>query len=126
MDNDDRQIGRILNRREALLLLGGLGIGAAALATRGRVPSEWVAPAFAQTMAQTLAPMCVVRPELTEGPYFVAHQMNRSDIRSEPSDGSLREGVPLGIAMPRVSTRVSTTPHLAAVPSARNSCAAIS
>jgi protocatechuate 3,4-dioxygenase beta subunit len=36
-----------------------------------------------------------VRPELTIGPYFVDGQLNRSDIRSEPSDNSVKEGVPL-------------------------------
>lgn len=38
---------------------------------------------------------CVVRPELTIGPYFVDGQLNRSDIRSEPSDNSVKEGIPL-------------------------------
>lgn len=38
---------------------------------------------------------CVVRPELTIGPYFVDGQLNRSGIRSEPSDNSVKEGVPL-------------------------------
>jgi protocatechuate 3,4-dioxygenase beta subunit len=44
----------------------------------------------------------VVRPELTEGPYFVDERLLRSDIRSDPSDGSVREGVPLEIVF-RVS-----------------------
>ncbi len=38
---------------------------------------------------------CVVRPELTEGPYFIDEELNRSDIRSDPSDGSVKEGLPL-------------------------------
>src|SRR4030095_1819136 len=38
---------------------------------------------------------CVVRPELTIGPYFVDGQLNRSDIRSEPSDNSVNERVAL-------------------------------
>ena len=37
----------------------------------------------------------MVRPELTIGPYFVDDQINRSDIHSEPSDNSVKEGVPL-------------------------------
>jgi protocatechuate 3,4-dioxygenase beta subunit len=40
-------------------------------------------------------PACVVRPEQTEGPYFVDEMLNRSDIRSDSSDGSVKEGVPL-------------------------------
>ena len=39
--------------------------------------------------------MCVVRPELTEGPYFVDEMLNRSDIRADTSDGSISEGFPL-------------------------------
>jgi len=46
------------------------------------------------TLAATL-PSCVVRPEMTEGPYFVDEMLNRADIRSDPSDGSVREGAPL-------------------------------
>ena len=103
MDSDDRQIGRILGRREALALLGGVSVGAAGLAARGRMPFGLLAPGAAgaavaplsSALAQTA--MCVVRPELTEGPYFVADQLNRSDIRSEPSDGSVKEGTPLTV-----------------------------
>jgi protocatechuate 3,4-dioxygenase beta subunit len=40
-------------------------------------------------------PSCVMRPEQTEGPYFVDAKLNRSDIRSEPSDHSIKQGVPL-------------------------------
>jgi protocatechuate 3,4-dioxygenase beta subunit len=40
-------------------------------------------------------PACVVRPEQTEGPYFVDDMLNRADIRSNPSDGVVKEGVPL-------------------------------
>jgi protocatechuate 3,4-dioxygenase beta subunit len=39
-----------------------------------------------------VAPTCVVRPEMTEGPYFVDEMLNRSDIRIEPSDGSVKAG----------------------------------
>jgi protocatechuate 3,4-dioxygenase beta subunit len=97
MDNDDRQIGRILHRREVLALFGVAG-GAALVARSGLFESS-TTPVFASattggtTLAQ--APTCVVKPELTEGPYFVDDQLDRSDIRSEPSDGSLKDGVPL-------------------------------
>jgi len=53
-------------------------------------------PAAASPTADTAAvPSCVVRPELTEGPYFVDEKLDRSDIRSDPSNGSVKEGVPL-------------------------------
>jgi protocatechuate 3,4-dioxygenase beta subunit len=38
---------------------------------------------------------CIVRPQQTEGPYFVDEKLNRADIRVEPSDQSVKEGVPL-------------------------------
>ena len=34
-------------------------------------------------------------PQQTEGPYFVDNMPNRSDIRSDPSDGSIQQGIPL-------------------------------
>jgi protocatechuate 3,4-dioxygenase beta subunit len=37
----------------------------------------------------------MVKPQQTEGPYFVDEKLNRSDIRSDPSDGSVKQGVPL-------------------------------
>jgi protocatechuate 3,4-dioxygenase beta subunit len=40
-------------------------------------------------------PSCVVRPEQTEGPYFVDEKLNRADLRVDPTDGSVRPGVPL-------------------------------
>jgi len=97
MDNDDKQIGEILNRRDALKILG---IGSAAALLAACTP-EAVATSQAATQAGTTSsalPACVVRPELTEGPYFVDEMLNRSDIRSDPSDGSIREGAPLNLA----------------------------
>lgn len=41
---------------------------------------------------------CIVRPEMTEGPYFVDEKLNRSDIRTDPSDGSVKAGLPLALA----------------------------
>jgi protocatechuate 3,4-dioxygenase beta subunit len=36
-------------------------------------------------------------PQQIEGPYFVDNVPNRSDIRSEPSNGSMQEGIPLHV-----------------------------
>jgi protocatechuate 3,4-dioxygenase beta subunit len=38
-------------------------------------------------------------PQQTEGPYFVDGMPNRSDIRSDPSDGSVQEGIPLHLTI---------------------------
>lgn len=142
MDNDDRQLGRILSRREVLALLG---TGSALLLT-GCTTSQPVAatPAHATTQpaptnaatpeptlnaeAETAValesnptaaatqiaeiataevantavaagsdlpvPACVVRPELTEGPYYVDVGLVRSDVRTDSTTGEARPGVP--------------------------------
>jgi protocatechuate 3,4-dioxygenase beta subunit len=98
-DNDDRQVGRILRRREVLALLGIGGAGILAAGPFSRLIASAVPDALGgaatPALAQSSAPSCVVKPELTEGPYFVDEGLNRSDIRVEPSDGSVKEGVPL-------------------------------
>ena len=88
MTDDDRPIGSVLTRREALALLGAGGLGALAA---GRSAAETAG-----------TPTCVARPALTEGPFFVDEKLNRSDIRSDPADGRVRPGVPLQLAL-RVS-----------------------
>ena len=50
----------------------------------------------------TTLPACVVSPALTEGPYFVDEQLNRSDIRTNSADNTVVEGTPLQLAV-RVS-----------------------
>ncbi len=40
-------------------------------------------------------PDCVVRPELTEGPYFVDEKINRSDVRMDTTTNAVSAGVPL-------------------------------
>ena len=96
MDNDDKPIGKILSRRDVLKLLG---IGSAAfLAACAPEATSTLVPTVSSTQVSSgtsTALDCVVRPELTIGPYFVDGQLNRSDIRSEPSDNSVKEGVPL-------------------------------
>jgi protocatechuate 3,4-dioxygenase beta subunit len=89
MDNDDQQIGRILGRREVLALLGASG---AALLAAGRWMPSAAAP-VPSAAAQT--PACIVRPEVTEGPYYVAEDLVRSDIRSDPATGAIKDGAPL-------------------------------
>jgi protocatechuate 3,4-dioxygenase beta subunit len=91
MDIDDRPGGRILRRREVLTLLG---IGGGALLSAGAL-SRFIVNGVPDALAQSTAALCVVKPELTEGPYFVDEGLNRSDIRVERSDGSVKDGVPL-------------------------------
>jgi len=47
--------------------------------------------------ATTAATGCVVRPELTVGPYFVDEKLARADIRSAPTTGVVRDGALLDL-----------------------------
>jgi protocatechuate 3,4-dioxygenase beta subunit len=82
MDIDDLPIGRVLTRREAIALLGASG----ALLFLGCSTDS------SATTDPGATSSCVVRPELTEGPYYVDEELNRSDIRSDPSDGAVKAG----------------------------------
>jgi protocatechuate 3,4-dioxygenase beta subunit len=42
---------------------------------------------------------CIVRPAQTEGPYFTDFRLDRADIRSDPTDGSVTTGVPLQLVL---------------------------
>ncbi len=61
-------------------------------------------PALAATpttevVAGSTLPACVVAPAMTEGPYFVDENLNRSDIRANTADGSVSEGVEFKLTM---------------------------
>jgi protocatechuate 3,4-dioxygenase beta subunit len=105
MDNDDAQVGRILSRREVLALLGGSSAALLAACAPGalaspspatRAPTSAAATSTAAaTAAATALPSCIVRPALTEGPFFVDEKLDRSDIRSDPGTGVMRPGAVL-------------------------------
>ncbi|BFU94088.1 MAG: Intradiol ring-cleavage dioxygenase [Nitrospira sp.] len=78
-----------LSRRDALALLGK---NVACLATASLL---WPRRAAASGSD----PLCVVRPAQTEGPYFVDEQLNRSDIRSDPTEGAIKPGTPLALTV---------------------------
>lgn len=82
----------MLKRRNVLGFIGG--ITTISLFGCWRQRADSAEPIASSTQATSL-PGCVVKPEQTEGPYFVDEKLNRSDIRFDPSDGSIREGVPL-------------------------------
>ncbi|HXU66321.1 MAG TPA: intradiol ring-cleavage dioxygenase [Casimicrobiaceae bacterium] len=53
----------------------------------------------ASAQRETALPACVLTPAQTEGPFFVDERLERADIRSDPTDGSIRQGVPLLLAL---------------------------
>ena len=111
VDDDDRLIGRILTRREVLALIGAGGTaaflaactpaGSASPAASGGPSAAASASASAAATADasaaiaTALPACVVAPELTEGPYYVDVDLERSDIRTNTADSVAVEGAPL-------------------------------
>ncbi|MCB9138323.1 MAG: intradiol ring-cleavage dioxygenase [Caldilineaceae bacterium] len=115
-DEDDIPIGRILSRREVLTLFGSAGSALALAAcmpasqSDGTLPPEGataVSPttqaevaaanataeaaneAITQAAGSTAAPACVVRPEVTEGPYYVDVDQLRSDVREGKAGAAL-------------------------------------
>jgi protocatechuate 3,4-dioxygenase beta subunit len=107
--DDDKPVGRVLSRREVITLLGSAGIAVVAGASFSqtdlfRLTQTTTPPPFPES-TETIS-TCVVRPEMTEGPYFVDEMLNRSDIRVEPSDNTVSEGVQLRLVF-RVS-QIST------------------
>lgn len=84
----DSTQGRLLSRRQALWWLGG---GAAWLLTGS--------PPASRSAAGDQIPPCLLRPAQTEGPYFVDEVLRRSDIRSDPTTGEVKAGVPLALTV---------------------------
>ena len=102
---------RYLSRREMLGLMGSsaaaivfVGCGGGEQSSGQSSSSSGETPS-ASTGTET-ASTCVVKPEQTEGPYFVDTQLNRSDIR----DG--REGVPIDLTfnVSRIDADAACTP----------------
>lgn len=89
MTDEDRPMGQLLSRRDVIAFLGTTG---AVWLAGGHLFPRWA-------IAGTLRPSCVVRPEQTEGPYFVDERLNRSDIRADPTNGQVSPGTPLALTL---------------------------
>ena len=137
-EHDDRPVGRLLSRRDAVKLLGAGSAAALSGIAHGSVGASF--GPFSQ--AAGVIPSCVVKPEMTEGPYFVDTKLMRSDIRDGRSGHLLRLAVTIidvtdgkCKALPNaiidvwqcdakgVYSGCSTTGHRDSTPSARHSCA---
>ncbi len=88
MKEEGTSVRPLFSRREALVLLGASG-------TLWLI-DRWSSKAQA---ADVPRPPCVIRPEQTEGPYFVDERLHRSDIRSDPKDGRAIAGTPLTLTL---------------------------
>ena len=93
MSHEDESVS-VISRRQALILLGAAG--ATMVAGRSNVYSA------SPSSTGGKLPACIVTPKQTEGPFFVDERLKRSDIRLDPSDGSVKSGMPLHLTL-RVS-----------------------
>lgn len=71
---------RLRGRRELLTLIAGTAV-------------------LGRFLGTARAATCVLRPEQTEGPFFVDDVLERSDIRADPGGGALRPGTPLSLTL---------------------------
>lgn len=99
-----------VSRRTVLGLIGGSTAATLVGCLRGQSVSSEPRDAAASS---TSVPGCVIRPEQTEGPYFVDERLNRTDIRSDPSNGSMKAGVPLQLAFQVTQVSGSTCSPIA-------------
>ena len=84
MNEQRYRVARRMSRREALSLIGAFPL----------------LPFDAVRGADVNPPLsCVATPTQTEGPYFVDERLNRTDIRSDPMSGIVKEGVPLKLRL---------------------------
>lgn len=95
MTKKKHPLGIILTRREALTLFRA---ASTAIFVVGCIPRK-SASAPSSAVKSTTKPACIVSPQQTEGPYFVDEKLNRSDIRTDPADGSVKQGVPLQLTL---------------------------
>jgi protocatechuate 3,4-dioxygenase beta subunit len=93
--DDDKPVGRVLSRREVLTLLGGAGAAVIAATGFKQLNFSQIASTATPEAADATLPACIVRPAETEGPYFVDEMLNRFDVRVDPADGTVKEGIPL-------------------------------
>lgn len=91
---DKTRVVRILSRRELLLLAGTTAASLVVGCLRGQPAFAAPTPIQAPPRTAAVTPSaCVVRPQQTEGPYFVDEKLKRADIRSG------KAGVPLYLAL---------------------------
>jgi len=91
-NRNHRDLLGLIGASAAASMVGGLGVQSAAAASARSSPA------------------CVIRPRQTEGPYFIDDKLRRADIRSDPTDGSVKPGTALQLTfrVSRVAGRACT------------------
>jgi protocatechuate 3,4-dioxygenase beta subunit len=82
------QYNTLISRRSTIARLAPTGV------------ATWFIPAWNETMEAADAVTCVAStPTVTEGPYWVDEKLFRSDIRTDPTTGVARSGIPLTLTI---------------------------
>ncbi len=87
MTKTNIQSRSLLSRREALVLGGATGVIWLLTGTKS----------LGHAASDVTRSRCIVRPEQTEGPYFIDERLRRTDIRSDPTSGKVAVGTPFAI-----------------------------
>lgn len=83
----------LITRRDTLRLIGAAG-AMALIGCSNKPTTVWpIGQSDSVVNASSLS--CVVKPQQTEGPYFVDEKLNRSDIRIDTITNTMKEGIPL-------------------------------
>jgi protocatechuate 3,4-dioxygenase beta subunit len=102
-----------VTRRQAVGLAGAAG--AALLLSKVSGPDRLLEQAGLSDVAQAATTSCVLTAAKTEGPYFVDEKLNRSDIRADPSDGTVQPGTPVALTLVVVNADGGCAPVSGAV-----------
>lgn len=121
-----------LSRRDTLRLLGATSAASLFGLSKNALPGMMTVPTsgYEALLARLVQPAlfaaspvlatkavtemaCVARPALTEGPFFVDERLNRSDIRSDPANNTVKPGTPLKIKFTVYRTSGGTCTPLA-------------
>ncbi len=95
---------KMLTRRRFLLHLSAISPVLAFVALKGRMfdgltLTQAATPVATASATAQAALDCVTAPSMTEGPYFVDEMLKRADIRLDPSDNSVKPGLPLQLTI---------------------------
>ena len=92
-----------VSRRNILRFIGGASVvsllGCLNESSTTGEAVEKITHSSESNSSQTEQLNCFIRPQQTEGPYFIDERLNRSDIRTDPLSGSRSQGIPLRLTL---------------------------
>lgn len=104
MDNDDKQIGDILSRREAILRGGAAGVGLFGAALGAQAQEHGASDRNVQDRTINL----YATPALTEGPFFEDWNIQRSNLLEGTTRPEVINGLPLTLQIGMIRIKNGT------------------